>query len=198
MENTIDKNIELDNKLDIDNISIEEQKGFLETTIGKTVNAGIDIAIKSVLPDFIEDQIIEVKNVLLNEGLKDGVKTLIDSAIDLGKSTLGIFTGKFENISQIETVVKNGGILDGISELVDKIIERAKNKNLINSTVAKLLKKGKETIVKTVNDNIEKTITKQIEAVEKIKEYSENWNNYYCEKNFKMMDKEYNKKGKRN
>lgn len=181
MENILDKSVEkqIDNNIETNDITIEEQKSFLETTFGKTINAGIDIAMKALLPDFIEDQIIEVKDVLLSEGLKDGIKTLIDSAVDLGKSTLGIFTGKFENISQVETVVKNGGILDGISDLVDKVIDKAASKDLINNTVAKLLKKGKETIVKTVNDNIEKSITNQIEAVEKVNEYSEKWNTYY-------------------
>ena len=195
MENILDKSVEkqIDNNIETNDITIEEQKSFLETTFGKTINAGIDIAMKALLPDFIEDQIIEVKDVLLSEGLKDGIKTLIDSAVDLGKSTLGIFTGKFENISQVETVVKNGGILDGISDLVDKVIDKASSKDLINNTVAKLLKKGKETIVKTVNDNIEKSITNQIEAVEKVNEYSEKWNTYYNEKNFDKMDKEYNK-----
>lgn len=195
MENILDKGIErqLDNNIEINDITIDNQKNFLETTLGKTINIGIDIALKALLPDFIEDQIIEVKDVLLKEGIKDGIKTLIDSAVDLGKSTLGIFTGKFENISQVETVVKNGGILDGISELVDKVIEKAQSKDLINNTVAKLLKKGKETIVKTVNNNIEKTITNQIKAVEKVNEYSENWNTYYNEKDFDKMDKEYNK-----
>lgn len=195
MENILDKSVEkqIDNNIETNDITIEDQKSFLETTFGKTINAGIDIAMKALLPDFIEDQIIEVKDVLLSEGLKDGIKTLIDSAVDLGKSTLGIFTGKFENISQVETVVKNGGILDGISDLVDKVIDKAASKDLINNTVAKLLKKGKETIVKTVNDNIEKSITNQIEAVEKVNEYSEKWNTYYNEKNFDKMDKEYNK-----
>lgn len=195
MENILDKGIErqLDNNIEINDITIDNQKNFLETTLGKTINIGIDIALKALLPDFIEDQIIEVKDVLLKEGIKDGIKTLIDSAVDLGKSTLGIFTGKFENISQVETVVKNGGILDGISELVDKVIEKAQSKDLINNTVAKLLKKGKETIVKTVNNNIEKSITNQIKAVEKVNEYSENWNTYYNEKDFDKMNKEYNK-----
>lgn len=195
MEGILDKNIEkeINNNIEENNITIDDQKSFLETTFGKTINAGIDIAIKALLPDFIEDQIIEVKDVLLSEGLKDGIKTLIDSAVDLGKSTLGIFTGKFENISQVETVVKNGGILDGISGLLDKAIDKAQSKDLINNTVAKLLKKGKETIVKTVNDNIEKSITNQIEAVEKVNEYSEKWNTYYNERDFDKMDKEYNK-----
>ena len=195
MENILDKSVErqINNNIKTDNITIEDQKSFLETTYGKTINAVIDIAMKALLPDFIEDQIIEVKDVLLSEGLKDGIKTLIDSAVDLGKSTLGIFTGKFENISQVETVVKNGGILDGISGLVDKVIDKAASKDLINNTVAKLLKKGKETIVKTVNNNIEKSITNQIEAVEKVNEYSEKWNTYYNEKDFDKMDKEYNK-----
>ena len=32
-----------------------EQKSFLETTLGKTINAGLDIGIRALLPDFIDE-----------------------------------------------------------------------------------------------------------------------------------------------
>ena len=39
-------------------------------------------------------------------------KTAVDNVIDLGKSVLGIFTGKFENMSQVKEVIKKGGLID--------------------------------------------------------------------------------------
>ena len=33
---------------------IDEQKSFLNTTLGKVINAGIDIGLKYLLPDFLE------------------------------------------------------------------------------------------------------------------------------------------------
>ena len=62
--NKIEKNLEIENTL----INEKEQKSFLETTLGKTINTAVDIGIRAILPDFIEDQIINIKNNLLNNG----------------------------------------------------------------------------------------------------------------------------------
>lgn len=77
-ENNISNNIEIEKK----------QNNFLETTLGKTINTGIDIGLRMLLPDLIENQIIEVKDTLLKEGLSEGIKKVVSSAIDLGKSAI--------------------------------------------------------------------------------------------------------------
>ena len=80
------------------NIELEQsndQKSFLETTLGKTINGAIDLGLRWILPDFVENQIIDIKDALIQGGLKEGIDKAIDSAIDLGKSVTGIFTGNF-------------------------------------------------------------------------------------------------------
>ena len=57
MENVLNNSIELNNNLEIE----KEQNNFLETTLGKTINTGIDIGIRAILPDYIEEQIIDLK-----------------------------------------------------------------------------------------------------------------------------------------
>ena len=52
---------------------VEQQNNFLETTLGKTINTAIDIGLRAVLPDMIEEQVIDIKNVLFNNGLKEGI-----------------------------------------------------------------------------------------------------------------------------
>ena len=54
------QNISLNNNL----INEKSQKNFLETIIGKAVNTAIDIGIRAVLPEFVEDQVINLKNNL--------------------------------------------------------------------------------------------------------------------------------------
>ena len=98
MENILNNNIEINNNLELE----KNQKNFLETTLGKTINTGIDIGIRAVLPDFIEEQIIDLKDNLIKYGLKDGIKKSIDDAINIGKSAIGIVSGNFENISQMQ------------------------------------------------------------------------------------------------
>ena len=60
-------NLENEIKNDIKNdIKIENnQDKFLDTFLGKTINGAIDIGLKTILPDLIENQIIDIKNALL-------------------------------------------------------------------------------------------------------------------------------------
>lgn len=174
-------------------INIEKQSNFLESSLGKVINAGLDVGLRAVLPNLIEDQIIEIKDVILESGFKEGINKAIESAIELGKSAIGIVTGEFENINQIKIAVKNGGIIDTASDLLDKAIEFGKEKDLINNTVSDLIKSGKNTILNQISENIEESLNLQVNAIEKLDKYCSNWNEYYNNKDFNGMDKEYKK-----
>ena len=189
MENNLNNIIEINNNL---NNEIE-QVNFLETTLGKTINTGIDIGIRALLPDYIEEQVIDLKDNLVKYGLKEGIKKSIDDAINLGKSAMGIVTGNFENISQVQEAIKSGGIIDNISNLLDHIINEVYKKGLINSTISKTIKQGKNTILNNVEKNIENTFNKQINSLEYTKKYINNWKEYFNNKNFVGMEKEYKK-----
>lgn len=169
------------------------QKKFLETSLGKTINTGIDIGIRSLLPDYIEEEIIDLKDNLIQYGLKDGIKKSIDETINLGERAVGIVTGNFENISQAQEAIKSGGIIDKISNLLDYTIDKVKEKGLINSTVAKTLKQGKNSILNNVEKNIESNFNKQIDALNYTEKYINNWKKYFNDKNFEGMEKEYKK-----
>ncbi len=187
--------LETNNKIGIKNdlLNEKDQKNFLETTLGKTINTAIDIGIRAILPDFIDDQVINIKNNLLKNGLKEGISKTIDDTIEIGKSTIGIVTGNFENINQMQTAVKTGGIIDGISTLLDSVINKVQSKGLIDYNIAKTIKDGKNIILNNVESNIEKTFTDQIKSSEYTNKYISNWKNYYEEKNFEGMDREYKK-----
>ena len=184
--------IEIKNNLEkIDNKIIENQNEFLESYIGKAINSAIDIGLKAALPDLIENQIIDIKNTILEQGFSEGFKNVIDKSLEFGKSTLGIVTGEFENISQIQLAIKKGGILDNVSKLLDLSINLAKSKNLITSDIANLVKKGKNSIISSISDKIEESLTNQLKAVEKIEKYCENWNVSYGNQDFSEMEKAY-------
>jgi len=72
--------------------------------------------------------IIKIKDTILNEGFKEGLNTAIDEAVDLGKSAIGIVTGKFEDISQMQKAVETGGIIDTISKGLDTAINKVNEK----------------------------------------------------------------------
>ena len=174
-------------------VTEKEQNNFLETTLGKVINSALDVGIRMALPDFIEDGVVEVKDALLQGGLKEGINTAINGAIDLGKSVLGIFTGKFEDISQARDAVKSGGIIDGISDVIDTVIDKTSSKGLINNNVASLISNGKDAILNSVSNNIENEFMEQINGAEKLAKYEGNWKEYYNNQDFEGMQREYEK-----
>lgn len=181
--------LNLENNVKNDNEIIDKQKEFLNTNLGKVINTGIDIGLKAVLPDFIENQIIDIKDVLIENGLKDGIKEVINQGIEIGKSATGIFTGEFENISQIENVVKKGGILDSTSKLLDTVISFAQSKDIIDKDVSKLIKQGKNSIISAIEDKIEESLTEQIKNIEKLDTYCDKWKDAYTNKDINEMEK---------
>ncbi len=183
------------NELNIENniLKNDEQKSFLETTLGKTINSAIDIGIRALLPDFIEDQIINLKNNLINNGLKEGIKRTIDDTIDIGKSAVGIVTGNFENINQMQAAIQTGGIIDGMSSLLDTVVNKVNKKGIIDLNTANTLKQGKNIILNNIERNIENTFTNQLKAAEYTNKYINNWKEYYNNKDFEGMEKEFKK-----
>ena len=84
----IENEINQKNEINNEQITEKEQNSFLQTTLGKTINGAIDIGLRWVLPDLIEDEVIDIKDSLIKGGLKEGINTAINSAINLGKSAM--------------------------------------------------------------------------------------------------------------
>lgn len=189
LSNNIENNLNNNNEL----IKTEEQTNFINTAVGQTVNFGLDIGLRAVLPDFIEEQIIDIKDTLLNEGLSEGIKKVVSSAVDFGKSALGIVTGNFESISQVQTAVKNGGIIDGVSDLVDNILSKTTSSGALSYGVANTIRRGKNVILDSITNKIEEEFNSQLDAAEKLQKYTNNWKEYYNLKDFEGMQREFEK-----
>lgn len=191
--------MELENKLNNEKqilnneVNEKNQNNFLESTLGKTINAAVDIGLRWALPDLIEDEVINVKNSLIKGGLKEGINTAVSSAIDLGKSAMGIFTGNFESISQAQNAVKTGGIIDGISNVIDGVLNKTTKMGLINKGISSVIHQGKNVILDSVSKNIEESFTSQLNNIEKLSKYENNWKNYFEKRDFDGMQKEYDK-----
>lgn len=189
--------MEIENKLNnennIENTLEKEQKNFLETTLGKIINTGLDIGIRALLPDFIDEQVINLKDNLFEYGLAEGITKTIDDVIDLGKSAIGIFTGNFENVEQMQSAVQSGGLIDGISSLLDTVVNKVMQKGLINYNVASMLTQGKNVILNNIESNIEKTFEDQLTTSTNLEAYINNWKNSFENKDFNSMEKEFEK-----
>ncbi len=192
MEN-LELNLSTNKNLSNDLVTEKQQMNFLETNLGKAVNIAMDIGLRALLPNFIENSVIEIKDTIFKEGFGEGIKTVINSGIDLGKSIVGVFTGKFDNINQMQAAIQKGGIIDGTSKLLDTVLNKVQKQNLIPKVAIKAIKQGKDVILDNVSKNIENTLTKQVRDVEKLEDYSNKWQEYYEKHDFTNMEKQYKK-----
>ncbi len=87
-EIAVENNVNISKGSNMENVTYEKQKTFLETNLGQVINGGINLGLRAILPDFIEDEIIEIKDSIITDGFSAGIKTAIDNVIDLGKSAL--------------------------------------------------------------------------------------------------------------
>ena len=183
--------MELNNEIN-NNINVEKNN-FLNSVLGKTINTAIDIGLRAILPDLIENQVIDIKNALLQNGLKSGIDTAVNSAINLGKSAVGLVTGNFENMDQVRMAVGTGGIVDTVSNVLDKAINNTYKKGYIDKTVTSIIKNGKNVLLNNISNNIKSELDQQTNSVEKLEKYINNWKEYYNKEDFEGMTKEYNK-----
>lgn len=189
----IENNLNTEKTILNNEINGKVQNNFLESTLGKTINAAVDIGLRWAIPDLIEDEVINIKNSLIKGGLKEGINTAVSSAIDLGKSAMGIFTGNFESISQAQNAVKTGGVIDGISNVIDTVLNKTTKMGLINKGISSVIHQGKNVILDSVSKNIEESFTSQLNNIEKLSNYENNWKNYFEKRDFDGMQKEYDK-----
>ena len=141
-----------------------------------------------MLPDVIENQVIEIKDALIENGIKDGLHTATECVVDIGKSISGIFTGKFENISQVQTAIGSGGVIDTFSDLIDKASNKIYQKGIIS-----VITGGKDIILNNVTSNIKNEMNFQERSIHKIGKYVDNFNEYLKSKDFEGMTKEWKK-----
>ena len=183
IENEINNDINLEKK----------QNNFLNTILGQTINTAIDMGLRMILPDLIENQVIGIKNSFLENGLTEGIQTAVKSAIDFGKSAIGIFTGNFENTNQIKLAIGDGGLIDTCSDLLDKINNKVYQQGYINKTVNSIIRKGKNVLLKNIESNIEQELDMQNNLIENLDKYIDYWHRSYENKDFLGMEKQYKK-----
>ena len=181
----INSNIELDNLENLD----KQQNNFLESTLGQVIDSSVDLGLRAILPNFIEDEVIEIKDTLIKEGFSEAVNKAIDSAIDIGKSALGIVTGKFESVSQAEKAVEKGGIVDSVSDVLDFTLDKVSDIGLLSKNITKDIKSGKDALIDNVSSDIKKEFKTQNKNIENLNKYNNNWKESFEAKDFSSMEK---------
>ena len=180
-------NIEKNNNLEIEN----KQNNFLNRTLGMAVNLAVDLGIRALLPNFIEDQIIDVKDNLVKHGLRNGINKTINDTINIGKNVLGIFKGDFKNVGQIQKIFSSGGLADDMSGVLDMVLNNIEKKGALKSSVTDIIRNGKDIIIDSIEKNVQDNIAEQLNMEKNINESINIWENAYNKKDFNNMDKNY-------
>lgn len=168
--------------------SLRKENEIMENILN-TANNALEFGLKAILPDFIEDDVIDIKNKFLEEGFSEGIREIVNKLEDLGKSVIGIFTGNFENIDQVQRLIKENGLLDGISDLIDKILKKLLDSKIINKNMYNTIKTGKKEIISSIENGLEDLYKKETYDLSKLNEDCEEWKKQYKEKDYDGMEK---------
>lgn len=161
----------------------------ISKTIANVANNALEFGLKAILPDFIEDDVIEIKDKFIQEGFTEGVQSVIDKLEDVGKSIKGIFTGEFDSLEQVKRVIQTNGILDGVSTVVDKILKKLLDKKAIKKPTYNMIKQGKKEIINSLETEIEEIYKPTTYNMEKLEGYCQEWQQKYKEKDYSGMEK---------
>lgn len=187
-------NNNLEKEFNVDNtITAEIQNNFLETNLGKTINKAIDLGIKTIMPDFIEKDIIDIKNTFISEGFESGINQVINTSIELGKNIVGVFNGNFTDLEQVEKALMKGGLIEGISNLFDYVLEVSEKNKLLSKEITSLLKEGKNLLIDYIENNIKEEFKSQKNNILDVNKNIESWNKYFKLENLGKMNDTYEK-----
>lgn len=182
----------LNNQLtnDIKNNEISKnQNDFIGNMFKNAINFGVDLGLKSLLPDLIEDQIIDIKNSILEGGFKEGVNTLMKKVNEFKNSITGIFTGNFNNIQEINTATKQGGIIKTVSKGLSKGIDAGVKSGIIPKSIGGILKAGKTTMLNEFSNSLESQMRKEIQKFDTLNDLNKKWYDALDQRDFDKMTK---------
>ncbi|MBO5348623.1 MAG: hypothetical protein J6A89_02210 [Clostridia bacterium] len=183
------KELGIDENVDLNIDNNNDQQSFLESTLGKVINFSLDTGLRAILPDIIEDEIVDIKDTLINEGFSEAINKVVDSAINFGKSAIGIVTGDFENVSQAEKAIEKGGIIDGVSDVIDFTVDKVSDLGIIPDQITSIIKTGKDVILDNVSSNIKKEFKSQTKNIDNLNSYTNSWKEGFENQDFTQMEK---------
>lgn len=195
-ENFLETGLEIENNVNVDERDVEigkSQNNFLKDIFLGSINFAVDTGIRAVLPNLIEDQVIDIKNSIIKNGFKEGMKTLVEKVKEFGSSFLGIKKGNFNNLEEMDIAIKNGGILKSISKGLNYGIDAARKKGIITKDMSKVIKSLKTTTINTISNNIKNKMLEEVKKIERIEKHQELWYKAFGNKDISNMKKEIKK-----
>ena len=178
--------LNLENSIDLKNQenNFNNINEVLSNIFGNVVNWSIDAAIKYFLPDSIENSIINIKNNLLGDNIQNIIKGNIDNISQTVKANYISEKDQVTDVNKLEKILNNPKTVKALTEIVENVLNEI---NINNKN-----EKNKNIIYENVEANIDNEIKKQIDSINKIENYKEQWYKNFNEQNFNDMNKVFN------
>ena len=161
----------------------------VKINLPKVANNALNFGLKAILPDFFEEDIIQIKDSFINEGFEKGLEEAKEKAEEVWKSVKGVFTGEFDTVGEIQKLIQKNGILDTASDLVDKITKLLLSKKIINKTTYNLIKTGKKEIINALEGELNNYYKVDNYDFEGLSEQIEKWQKNYNDSDYESMEK---------
>ena len=78
----------------------------IDKNISEIANKAIDTGLKAILPDFIEDEVIAIKDAFIEEGFSSGIQKVYNQAEEMWNNIKGIFSGECDVRGEIRNILQ--------------------------------------------------------------------------------------------
>ena len=179
------KEIELENKKIENKIinTVANQNDNLNDILKNIINWSIDKGIKYLFPNLIGNEIIKIKNSILKSNTQEKITSGIQNIINMENKKSSISNKENNDIQKIEEILNDPRTIEMLTEIVEKILNNMDNVKI----------KDKSIVLKDIHKNLNEDITKQINSINNINNYSRDWCSFFKERDFNSMNKSFNK-----
>lgn len=176
--NKIDRNLDLDNKLDLD---LVRNRSEFTNVVSKVIDKGANYVIRGMpINNHIKDILIDVKDSFKTKDFKEILKTAVNSSIREGLEILSLPKNVLKDISKIKDIALNGGLTDGVCAGIEIISKKYLGKNVYDEYIKDFFDKTKN-FVKSRDflNKINLGVNNCINKINEFKEVCKSWYNAY-------------------
>lgn len=150
------------------------------------------LGLRAILPDCIENQIIDFKNNIFKNGLLDGLKSVFENVVDIGKNIL-----RMNNISVPDKIVNikdsilNSDFINTIGKELGKSLDSLINLKDSNNDIYNIINDNKEIIISNFKSNLNEEFKFQNKLFYNINNEISNWKENLSNENYEGMEKSF-------
>lgn len=176
--NKIDRNIDLDTKLDVD---LLRNRSEFTNVVSKVIDKGANYVIRGMpINNHIKDILIDVKDSFKTKDFKEILKTAVNSSIREGLEILSLPKNVLKDITNIKDIAVNGGLTEGICAGIEIISKKYLGKNVYDEYIKDFFDKTKD-FVKSRDflNKINIGVNKCIDKINDFKDICKKWYSAY-------------------